>query len=216
MKNYSAHYMPLLHRKLFYLSSQRHVFFTKHVSCNCPFKIIYKKGLIMKTLFPLIFLSFIISGCFSSTLVTPTGEKGDLSYPQFNEKFGNDDANILLRDGQDVSGEAIYVGHDSISWFDPDLHKKISVPLENLRNVHIANHTLSALVGLGIGAAIGVVVALTGTSGPQHDGGGAGFYWLIAPPAGALLGVAIGAPIGWPFRYEFPKDTTSTHVGNDK
>ena len=170
----------------------------------------------MKTIIHFIVLSFTLSGCFSSTLVTPSGGKGDISYPQFNEKFGNDVGNISLRNGDDISREAIYVGHDSISWFDPDLQKKISVPLKNVRNIHTANHTLSALVGFGVGAAIGVVVAISGTSGSGHDGDMRGFYWIIAPPAGGLLGAAIGAPIGWPTRYEFPIDTTSTYLGGNK
>ncbi len=170
----------------------------------------------MKTIFCTMVLSFVLSGCFSSTLVTPSGETGNLSYPQFNQQFGNGDADISLRDGHDVSGEAIHVDHDSISYIDSDLHEKIIVPMENVRNVHTSNHLLSTLVGFGVGGAIGVAVAIVGTSGPQHDGSGAGFFWVIGPSAGALLGAGIAAPIGWPSRYEFQGDTTSTKSRGSK
>jgi hypothetical protein len=177
-----------------------------------PFKIIGEKGMIMKSILPLMFLSFIVSGCFSSTLVTPTGEKGDLSYPQFNEKMGNDEADIDLRDGRKITAEGIYVGRDSVSWFDQDHNEKISIPTENVRNIVTVNHTSSAWLGFGIGAAVGVVVFLAETAGPHNDVNGV-LEWLIAPPSGALIGAGIGGLIGWPSRYEFKKELTQ---GNNK
>lgn len=170
----------------------------------------------MKTVYAFMFLSIIVSGCFSSTLVTPSGDKGDLSYFRFNEKFGNVEAHINFRDGQNVSGEGVYVSPDTISWIDPNNHSHIRASLESVRNVVTVNHTVSTLVGLGVGAAVGVVVAISGTSGPQHDGSGAGFFWVIAPPSGAVIGAGIGALIGSPSRYEFPKDTTSGPPGGNK
>jgi hypothetical protein len=162
----------------------------------------------MKTFFALLLLSFILSGCSSSTLVTPSGKKGDLSYLQFNEKIGADEADIYLKDGQNVSGEDISVSNDTISWVDPDNHGKLGAPVENVRSVIRVNHTTSALIGLGVGAAIGVIVSLEVTAG-EHGDSPVGLVWAVAPPAGVVFGAGIGALTGRHTRYEFLKDPTS-------
>jgi len=169
----------------------------------------------MNTTYLLIVLSFVACGCFSSTLVTPSGEKGDLSYPQFNGRIGNDEASINFRDGRSVSGQDISISRDTISWVDSDTHIQRSASVENIRNVGRVNHTISALVGLGMGAAVGVGVAISGTSGP-HNGGGEGFFWVIAPPSGALIGAGIGALVGSASYYEFNKESTTVIPGSNK
>jgi outer membrane lipoprotein SlyB len=168
----------------------------------------------MKTVLSVIVLSVIISGCSSSTLVTPSGEKGDISYPEFNAKLGNDEANIKLKDGRTVSGKSIYASHDTISWNDPKNQSRMSAPVENVHEVFIVNHTPTGFLGLLLGAAVGVGVSLSVTSGPSN--GGEGVVWAIAPPSGAAIGAVAGALIGSRTRYEFPKDTTRAHQGIDK
>lgn len=169
----------------------------------------------MKTTFILTVLTLTIGGCSASTLVTPSGKRGDLSYSQFNGQIGNDEAGIDFRNGKTITGRDIYVNKDSIVWVDPETHLKRSSAIASVRHIGRVNRTMSTLVGLGIGGAMGAGVALSGTSGP-HNGGGEGYYWLIAPPAGALIGAGIGALIGWPSGYEFDNEPTSVLPGSNK
>ena len=169
----------------------------------------------MNTTLLLTVLSLTMFGCSASTLVTPSGKPGDMSYAQFNGQIGNNEANIDFRNGTTVTGQEIYITKDSIVWVDPETHLQRSSAIASVRHIGRFDRTLSTLVGLGIGAAVGVGVALSGTSGP-HNGGGEGYYWLIAPPSGALIGAGIGALIGWPSGYEFDNGPASAVPGSKK
>jgi hypothetical protein len=167
----------------------------------------------MKTTLFFVVLSLVVSGC-SPTLVTSSGEKGDISFPEFNARLGNDEANINLRDGTTVSGKSIYASRDTISWNDPDNQRRMSAPAVNVREIYTVSRTFSGFLGLLVGAAAGVGVSLGVTSGPSD--GGEGVVWAIAPPSGATIGAVAGALIGSRSRYEFPQDTARTHGGFGK
>jgi hypothetical protein len=169
-----------------------------------------KKGDMMNTTIFVLVLSVVVSGCFSSTLITPTGEQGGLSYAQFNERMGNDGARIVLSDGQSVSGEGVYLSRDSLFWVDPNTHSQQRVPTEHVRSLGTVNHLLGGLVGVGLGAAAGLGIGLKIGEGFHGDRGAErGIAVLLATPSGALLGGMFGALIGWPSRYEFQHEQTT-------
>jgi hypothetical protein len=129
--------------------------------------------------------------------------------------MGNDESNIAFSNGRTVSGKGAYVSHDTLFWADPTNHSQWSAPVDSIRNVSTVSRTLSAFLGLGIGAAIGAVVSLAETAGPHSDGS-VGIVWLIAPPAGAVVGAGIGSLIGSVSRYEFAKKPMPATPGGSK
>ena len=154
---------------------------------------------------------FALSGCYSSSHFTPAGGGSDLSYGQFNDRLTGEDATIALGLAHMVEGEALSVGPDTLSWTDPGTHLRVNASLDSVRYLYTRHHGVPTLIGLGAGAAFGVVVAAIGAGGDHHDGDMKGFFWVIGPPAGAVLGAGIGAIVGRTNYYDFtPRKSIGT------
>jgi hypothetical protein len=156
----------------------------------------------------LLLLSAVASGCFTSTLVTPTGTNGGLSYTQFNEKIGNDKVTVVLRLGEKIEAKSLYIRPDTLSWVLQQSQVRREMPIDSLYQVVNTDHGIGALVGLGIGGVTvaGILFAVTrDVTGESGEFVGPGI--LIGGGGAALLGGIIGGLNGWRHRYEFSNDT---------
>jgi hypothetical protein len=154
----------------------------------------------MKTHFPLfIILTFLLSGCTSVHLI----EHNKASYSKTNSELQGKKAQIILTDGEIVKAENIEIADHTISYDNPDLQSKQTVPVSEVNEITFKNRGKGALTGFGIAALIGGVlgaVTIGGISEGMCEFDCDNAYAEGAVPGaivGALAaGLVIGLPIG--------------------
>lgn len=141
-------------------------------------------------------LTMILAGCGSSSLVTPTGRGGDLSFDAFNKRVENDEVTVVFRDGLRAIGKGFRIEGDSASWAEAERGSLFKVPVTKIRAITTnPDRFRGGLIGFGAGAATGGLAGWALGSGvastAEH-----GTWAEAAAIAGAGLGALIGTPIG--------------------
>jgi len=149
---------------------------------------------------------FVMSGCGTSYMVTPSSGGGDYSYNDLNSEFLEKEAVIELNEGRKMHARQIRVDSDSISWNGSMNGDHYRVAAGEVKRITRSNHIVGGLEGLGFGlladgAVLGAILSDSG-----HDFPLGGFFVLLAlPPLVAVL----GAVIGHQYEYSFPVDSTN-------
>jgi hypothetical protein len=153
----------------------------------------------MKTVLFLIFLSIVVSGCYSSTIVTPSGERGDLSFDQFSKRIQSDEVRIMFHDSSTAVGKGFHIDRDSASWVTAERGILFNVPATQIHAITISpNRLIGGMIGFGVGVAAGALIGAAIGSGapPGEDHGLAVFIGTVAGAAsGALIGTIVGVAL---------------------
>ena len=141
----------------------------------------YKDTKTMK-IHPLFCISIILFISCSSTYYV---KNEDSSYNEMNKKLKGDKVILKLINGEEISGDNVYVKSDSTSVAD------INFPTARIKEITINNHGTGALKGMGYGilstAIISGVSYLLQQDEPYSE-----VVFIILPPLGLVLGALIG------------------------
>jgi hypothetical protein len=133
---------------------------------------------------------------------------GDYSYNDLASVFNNKEAYIVLKDGSEFLGSEIRANGDSIFWTDPVSNKHYALAVNEVQLISRTNHIIGALEGVGFGL-FGSAVVIAASAGAKMDVPGVVLVIIgaVTPPP---LGLIIGTISGHSYKYNFPKDSTST------
>jgi hypothetical protein len=148
----------------------------------------------MKTMFALIILFFIVTGCSTSFVVSSSSE--DTSADEFNNFVQGQVAEIILRDTIVNNATDVYLSVDSLHWNNSEDMFKSSVVKSDVSKVIISNKFIGGLEGLAFGIPSGVISALIIAVALGGGEGGviilSGFGVIVGALAGITTGVIIG------------------------
>ena len=143
-----------------------------------------------------VLIAFTALGCSSSSLVTSTGQKGDLSFDQLDEKIRDDEITISLYDDSKVIGKGFHIENDSASWIGVESGTLFKTPVSKIHTLSTSpNRFVGGLIGFGGGLVVGGLAGMAIGSGfastAEH-----GTWSALGAAVGAGIGALIGTPIG--------------------
>ena len=135
-------------------------------------------------------------GCPSSSLVTSTGQKGDLSVDQLNQKIRDEEITVSLYDGSKVIGKGFHIENDSASWIGVESSSLFKTPVSKIRTLSTSpNRFVGGLIGFGGGLVVGGLAGIAVGSGlsstAEH-----GTWGALGAAVGGGIGALVGTPIG--------------------
>jgi hypothetical protein len=156
-------------------------------------------------------ITLIMVGCGSSSLVTPTGQGGNLSFDALNKTVQNDEVTISFYSGPNVTGKLFHIEHDSASWTEVESGKLFKVPVPKIMGLSTKpNRFLGGIIGLGGGIAVGGLAGLaigSGSASTAEHGTWAGLGAAVGAGAGALVGTLVGVGAAGPHIFVIPRDS---------
>lgn len=151
----------------------------------------------MKTVYAFMFLTLIVSGCTSSTLVTPTNQSGTLSIDGFNQKIHDEEVIVLFNTGLKTAAIGFRIEHDSASWGETGNGSLFHIPLAKIHTVSTGpNRLVGGLIGLGAGLAGGALAGYLIANGFDASSDSKGLTMALGTAGGAGAGGIIGTIIG--------------------
>ena len=140
---------------------------------------------------PLLLTLAVLAGCAPGRLIDPaTADGRDV----VNRQAEGQSAVVRLATGEEVGAASLRFHADGATWVDPETGAGRSASYAEVRLVRFPTPQRSALVGLGVGTALGTAFGLYATTGPDALGGptDAGFV-----AGGAILGAFVGTAVAF-------------------
>jgi hypothetical protein len=158
-----------------------------------------------------------LSGCSSSYTVSAAGKpNSEYSYQEVNEMFHGRHATVEMKNGEELSAEAVIVSNDTVSWLNGDTSEKSQSAIQLVKRISYNDHVVGGLEGLGITFPV-VFVGSWGLGGFSSKGIG-GSDGAALPMALGLIGGGVGmitgAIIGHSYTYELHAAEQSDSLQN--
>jgi hypothetical protein len=160
-------------------------------------------------------ITFLLSGCTSVHLIEPN----EASYSKTNSELQGKKVQITLTNGETIKAEQIEITDHAISYDNPDLQSKQTVPISEVNEITFKNRGKGARTGFAIAAAIGAptgaLLSYVGAAVAEEEDPGSIeiLAWgalLFGVGTGLVLGMPIGAAIGSKDKYLFTIPTDSS------
>ena len=150
-----------------------------------------------------------LSGCSTTSAISPSNQDGSLSYAEFNTKIRWSQATLELTANRSFIAKDINVQVDSTSFLDVTSNTRQIVPTSRISSIAIVNHDAGRVRGIVTGAILGVIAGTSaysltdpGTSQLVNVG-----LTALGAVLGGVVGNVIGSDIGFREAYVVKRDT---------